>query len=271
VIIFLSESVQFKHSQSSGFMSNAKSLLMGIVLLFCLIAITCAQGSAGSLPVNKTGTTVSDIDGNVYATVKIGNQIWMAENMRTTKYNDGTVIPNVADKTAWRKLTTPGYCYYNNTTNVDSIKKYGALYNYYTVDMKKLAPTGWHVPTNAEWDTLNNYLIAKGYNSDNTTTGSRVAKSMAAKTDWAADTTPWSIGNDLTKNNSAGFSALPGGCRDTSGVFHGIGSRGYWWGLWRSDPYTASRALFYDSDDIIFGVLSIPKGFGESVRLIKDN
>ena len=114
-------------------------------------------------------STVKDADGNVYTTVKIGNQVWTVENLRTTKYNDGSAIPLVTDSAAWVNLTTPGYCYYNNTTNADSIKKYGALYNWYAVDTKKLAPAGWHVPTDAEWDTLQNYLIANGYNWDGTT------------------------------------------------------------------------------------------------------
>ena len=128
--------------------------------------------------------TITDFDGNGYQAVKIGNQVWTVENLRTTKYNDGTAIPYVTDSAAWVNLTTPGYCYFNNMVNADSIRKFGALYNWYAVDTKKLAPAGWHVPTDAEWDTLENYLIANGYNWDGTTDSNKIAKSLAAKTDW---------------------------------------------------------------------------------------
>jgi uncharacterized protein (TIGR02145 family) len=92
-------------------------------------------------------STVKDADGNVYHTVKIGNQVWTVENLRTTRNNDGSAIPHVTDGTEWAALTTPGYCFYDNMSNVDSIKEYGALYNWYAVDTKKLAPAGWHVPS----------------------------------------------------------------------------------------------------------------------------
>jgi len=104
----------------------------------------------------------------------------------------------------------------NNTTNADSIKKYGALYDWYAAsptNVKKIAPAGWHVPSDAEWDTLQNYLTAKGYNRDGTTTGNKIEKALAAKTDWVTYSTNGTIGSDLSKNNSSGFSALPGGYR----------------------------------------------------------
>src|SRR5664279_2133742 len=85
---------------------------------------------------------VTDIDGNVYTTVTIGTQVWMVENLKTTKYNDGTSIPNITDGAAWESLTTPGYCFYNN--EAANKTTYGALYNWYTVNSSKLAPTGWH-------------------------------------------------------------------------------------------------------------------------------
>src|SRR4030043_168747 len=145
------------------------------------------SASAASLPTGALSGdisgTVTDADGNVYQTVKIGNQVWTVENLRTTKYDDGSAIPLVTDSAAWAALTTPGFCYYNNTTNADNIKKFGALYNWHAVNTKKLAPKGWHVPTEAEWITLENYLIANGYNWDGTKTENKIAKSMAAKTD----------------------------------------------------------------------------------------
>jgi uncharacterized protein (TIGR02145 family) len=134
--------------------------------------------------------TIEDIDGNVYRIVKIGNQLWTVENLRVTKYNDGSAIQLVAGNSAWAALSTPGYCYYNNTTNADSIKKFGALYNWYVVNPsvnpsnpKKVAPVGWHVPTDEEWTILENYMIVNGYNWDGTTTGNKIAKSLATKAD----------------------------------------------------------------------------------------
>jgi hypothetical protein len=96
--------------------------------------------------------TVKDIDANVYKTVNIGKQVWMAENLKTTKYNDGSTIPLVTENTAWESLTTPAYCWYNN--DIANKEVYGALYNLYAVITNKLCPIGWHVPSNKEWTTL---------------------------------------------------------------------------------------------------------------------
>ena len=116
------------------------------------------------LPENIYDEPITDIDGNVYHTVKKGNQLWTVENLRTTSFNDGRPIQLVTDNVTWASLTTPAYCWYNN--DIYNKSKYGALYNWYAVDTKKLAPKGWHVPTDVEWDILQDYLIANGYNSD---------------------------------------------------------------------------------------------------------
>jgi len=235
-----------------------------------LFASTCTKDLVGPDPDNNTGT-VTDIDGNVYTTVKIGNQVWTVENLRTTKYNDGSAIPLVTDIFSWANLTTPSYCYYNNTTNADSIKKYGSLYNWYTVDTKKLAPAGWHVPTDVEWTILENYLIANRYNWDGTTDSNKIAKSLAAKTDWGISTTPGAIGNDLTKNNSSGFSALPCGYRGDNGDFNDFGSGGRWWGATESDASCAyPRALLYAYGYLLRYYFVIFKRCGFSVRLVRD-
>jgi len=212
--------------------------------------------------------TVTDIDGNVYQTVKIGNQVWTVENLRTTRFNDGAAIPEVTDNSAWSNLTTPGYCYYSNDSAANAVK-YGALYNWYTVNTGKLAPAGWHVPTDAEWDTLQNYLIANGYNWDGTTTGNKIAKSMSAKTDWNLSSTAGTPGNDMQSNNSSGFSALPGGCRLNYGSFNSQGNYGLWWS---ATEYLASyayyRYLFYVSGDL--NRHNYNKEYGFSVRLVRD-
>ena len=234
-----------------------KTLFFAFLLSACLVS---ADDNTGS---------VIDIDGNVYTTVKIGNQVWTVENLRTTRYNDCTPIPLVTDRAAWEKLTTPGYCYYDNTTDANFIKKFGALYNWYAVDTKKLAPKGWHVPTEAEWGTLKNYLIANGYNWDGTTAGNKIAKSMATKTDWSTFTTPGAPGNNLSKNNKSGFSALPGGSRDDVGVFCLIGVYGLWWSATEFDASLAYYCVLYIDDVLLYRDCDL-KSCGFSVRLLRD-
>ena len=112
------------------------------------ISFTTQQGGVGN---------VTDDDGNVYHSVTIGTQVWMVENLKTTKYNDGTSIPLVTDATDWHNLLTPGYCW-NNNDEATYKATYGALYNWYTVNTGNLCPTGWHVPGDAEWTTLTTYL-----------------------------------------------------------------------------------------------------------------
>jgi uncharacterized protein (TIGR02145 family) len=248
-------------------MHNSNEFFIGIICLFFLTSVTCTKDPVGLGP---GPDTVTDCEGNVYQTVKIGSQVWMSENLRSTKYNDCSAIPLVTDNAAWYYRTTPGYCYYNNMTNADSIRKFGVLYNWYTIDTKKLAISGWHVPTDAEWDTLLNYMIAHKYNWDGTTTGNKIAKSLASSTDWVSDTTHGTIGNDLTLNNRSGFSALPGGSRlDYDGTFVGIGKYGYWWSA--GDQWGAwYRGLCFAYVDLRnYG--SNYKSCGFSVRLVRDN
>ena len=221
--------------------------------------------------------SVKDNDGNVYRAVKIGNQVWTVENLRTTKYNDGTSIPFITDKTLWAKLTKPALCYYNNMRNADTISKFGALYNWYTVNNGKLAPTGWHVPTKAEWDTLQKHLIANGYNWNGTTTGNEIAKALAANTDWGSSSVDGEIGYNLTINNSSSFSALPGGYRYANSRDHNLigncysfGNYGYWWSITEANASTAySRCL--GSCQSTFGENANDKSQGQSVRLLRDN
>jgi len=216
--------------------------------------------------------SVYDAEGNVYHAIRIGNQVWTVENWRSTKYNDGTAIPYVSNDTAWAWLLTPAYCYYKNATHADTIMKWGALYNWYVfapTNSKKIAPAGWHVPTDAEWDTLQIYLIANGYNWDGTTMSNKIAKAMATKSDWSASTTAGASGNDLTKNNASGFSALPGGDRSYLGFFYGQSGCGSWWSASETD---ASYAYFRDlgSDCEYLGRNLISKSCGFSVRLLRD-
>ena len=175
-------------------------------------AITAATG-ANNIVMQPQGSTVTDADGNVYHTVTIGTQVWMVENLKTTKYNDGSSIPNVTVG-AWGPLTTPAYCWYNDdaTNKAD----YGAIYNWYAVATGKLAPTGWHVPTNAEFMTLVNYL--GGLDS----AGGKLKEAGFAHWD------PPNTG----ATNSSGFTGLPGGICHVDHAIAGflyIRGCGSWW------------------------------------------
>jgi uncharacterized protein (TIGR02145 family) len=256
-------------------------------MLFISFCLSCTPPPLLFGPsIEISNTTVTDIDGNVYQTVKIGNQIWTTENLRVTKYNDGSEIPNITDNIAWEACsssTAPAYCYYNNTTNTDSIKKFGALYNWYAVspaNLKKIAPAGWHVPSYAEWVTLMNYLIANGYNWDGTTRGNKIAKSMASQTGGckpSSKTKNGVIENDSTKNNRSGFSALPGGNRRVGHGFFGqsiiefsfLGAIGSWWCA-GDDAYYGVRNGFLICGDAGFYLNYSSKSNGCSVRLVRD-
>lgn len=212
--------------------------------------------------------TVSDIDGNVYRTIVIGNQEWTVENWCCTKYNDGTDIPLVTDGDTWSELNTAAYCWYEN--EISNKRPYGALYNWYVVDPsnpKKLAPDGWRVPNDADWTALQNYLTANGYNYDGTTSGNKIAKSIAAGV-WFSNATAGVVGNDLSLNNKSGFSALPGGGR-ILGVFANQSYNSFLWSATQSNEFFAwCHRLYYSDNSLIKSEYN--KDAGMSVRLVRD-
>jgi len=215
--------------------------------------------------------TLSDTDGNEYQTVRIGRQVWMTENLRATKLNDGTPIALDTSAEAWAWAGSAEYCYYNNGTDADSIRKYGALYNWFAVETGNLAPAGWHVPTSADWDTLFDHLVANGYNYDGTTTGDKTAKSLAAQCDWNVSANTGDIGCRQAENNRSGFSALPGGYRKWDGGFLSMGYHGFWWSATMfDDVYADMRRLSYGSD-YFFRNDRYAQNCGFSVRLVKDD
>ena len=198
--------------------------------------------------------TVKDIDGNTYRIVKIGDHWWMAENLKTTKYNDGKPISHVTDNSAWAALSTGAYCWYNNDYNTYG-SVYGALYNWYAVEAGNLCPTGWHVPTDADLTILTDFLG-----------GESVAGGLLKET----GTTHWNIPNtDAT--NSSGFTALPGGYRNhDNGFFSGIKNYGYCWSSSAQSAINAWHlALFYNKGSV--GRSSLNKTYGRSVRCIRNN
>ncbi len=209
---------------------------------------TPAPAEAKPAPPNK----VTDIDGNVYHTVRIGTQVWMVENLKTTKYRDGTSIPNITDNTAWSNLTTGAYCDYNNGPSNSAT--YGRLYNWYAAtDARGICPTGWHVPSDAEWTTLVNYFG-----------GDSVAGGKLKE----AGTTHWASPNTGATNES-GFTAFPGGYRQSNGSFDDIGIVGYWWSATGTDAATAwYRFMGCGNSDV--GRNNYGKTGGFSVRCVRD-
>jgi uncharacterized protein (TIGR02145 family) len=196
-----------------------------------------------------------DGDSNLYDIVSICDQIWFAENLRTTKYNDLSPIPLVMDNSEWGNLTSPGYCWYNNDSTSNAIP-YGALYNYYAVAdtaSKNVCPLGWHVPSDAELTILINCLD-----------GMDVAGGKMKE----VGTTHWEPPN-TGATNSSGFTAVAAGNRNTSGVFDEFGLGAF---FWSSTQHDANRAYFrhlgHNTDDAVRH--DNLKDIGFSVRCVKD-
>ena len=233
--------------------------------------ITSLQDQIDALQPNS----VTDIDGNTYDFLTYGDQVWTVKNAEMVTYRDGTAIPQVTGQTAWENLTTGAWCYYDN----DPSK--GKLYNWYAVAgihdndpntaNKKFAPEGWHVPTDAEWTTLENYLIANGYNYDGTTTGNKIAKSMASITGWDSSTTAGAPGNDQSLNNSSGFNAFAEGTHIYYGSFDYEGNVAFFWSSSESNSYNPNpwfRYLDFLNSYLYRGYSSKQSGF--SVRFVRD-
>ncbi len=202
----------------------------------------------------STTVTVTDIDGNTYNTVQIGNQVWMSENLKTTRYRNGGLIPNVTtDNTAWGNLTTGAWSYYNNDVSNNAI--YGKLYNWYTTLGDTLCPTGWGVPTDAEWTTLTTYLG-----------GEQVA---GGKMKTIGNAYPYWIDPNTGAINSSGFSALPGGYRNSDGSFNFVRNYAFFWSATEHDAsYAWLRSLGSGNGSVDRNYNF--KSVGASVRCLRD-
>jgi len=203
--------------------------------------------------------TVTDIDGNVYQTVTIGTQVWMAENLKVTRYRNNDAIPEITSSSTWSSLTTGAYCEYNN--NESNVATYGRLYNWYAVnDSRNIAPEGWHVPTDAEWKQLEMYLglsqaQADAMNWRGTTEGGKLKE---------AEFTHWSSPN-TGATNAWGFTALPGGLRVDDGSYIHMGD---YTSFWSASAAAYSRDLIYNSAQVSRSWHAKPHGF--SVRCVKN-
>lgn len=225
-----------------------------------LILFSCENGKITSTInddfVNHTGEegTVTDIDGNVYPTIGIGGQIWMAENLKVTHFRNGEEIPEVSDYNEWNSLTGAGRSSYNNDQSISSV--YGYLYNWYAVkDSRLIAPEGWHVPTNDEWDILINWV------------GGEDSAGVKLK---EIGLDHWSYPNEGAENES-GFTALPGGWRINMGYYFNINTEGYWWASTNEYlPSNFAHAVCLYNDSLKSDGLAVIKQFGLSVRCVKN-
>lgn len=234
---------------TGSFTSNISELSPNVTYFVRAYATNSRGTGYGNTLVFTTLNNI-DIDGNIYNTVTIGTQTWMAENLKTTKYSDGTAIPNVTDNTTWINLTTGAYCDYNNNPSISA--NYGRLYNGYAFSAGNLCPTGWHVPTDAEWKTLEMALGMSQYEAD---------------LEWWRGTDE---GTKLKVNGSSGFNAHLAGLRDINSNYFDIGDLGYYWtsteGLLTTKAY---RRAFSSTEARVYrGEMNKVNGF--SVRCIKN-
>ena len=236
---------------------------ISFLLIISFLLVSCCEKTHEPDP-----SSVTDILGNTYEVIRIGKQLWMKENLRTTKFNNGLAISEVTDSLDWKtSYDTPAFCWYNN----DSLgygNTYGALYNWYAVNTKLLCPTGWHMPSDDEWKTLLKYLG-----------GQAIAGGKLKET----GTLNWSSPNTGASDES-GFTALPGGRRDDlHGRFEKLGFRGYWWSGTLGKAQLSHGVQFYGpvhywldymtgsmNPETTSGYLISGRTQGNSVRCIKD-
>ena len=206
-------------------------------------------------------TPVTDVEGNIYKTVIIGTKVWMAENLKVTKFNDNTDITLASVASEWIALTGPGYCWYNNDPDFNK-PTYGALYNWYAANTTNICPTGWHVATDEEYNAMEVSIGLAQADVDiwgwrGTDHGSKMK-----------NTTGWNAGENGT--NTSGFSALPGGYRFYSdGLFSGQNSLGYWWTATQHDD---ARGWYrrLDGNNTAVYKASTDKKAGKAIRCVKD-
>jgi len=236
-------------------------LFLITVIAIMILSVSCKKDPTSS----NVSATFNDLDGNVYNTIIIGSQVWMAENLKVTHYRNGEPIPNVTNNAEWAGLSTGAYCSYNN--NNDNVNDYGLMYNWHAVnDNRNLAPEGWHVPTEEDWQQLDKYLGM----SDSEINGTRYRGTDEGGKLKETGTLHWNSPN-TGATNSSGFSALPGGFRHLDGSFYSIGVEGYWWSSTEhhnNEDVAWVRKLAYTNSNLDRAAFDAHAGY--SVRCIRD-
>jgi uncharacterized protein (TIGR02145 family) len=238
-------------------------ILVGLLFIF---TNSCKKDGIAEDP-----NTVTDVDGNVYHTVTIGTQVWMAENLKVTRYRNGDVIgttnPAFLDISG---ETSPKYQWVHDGKERNAAI-YGRLYTWYAVnDSRSICPKGWHIPTEQDMITLREYLMANGYNYDRTTGGNACAKALASESNWIFSTTKGAVGNTdyPEKRNLTGFNGSPAGLRTPSGIFNDMGTFGAWWSSSVFSTFATKMSLHYSLSLLYVNIY--PKETALSVRCLRD-
>ncbi len=240
-------------------MKNTFPVVCSFILAVSIAVPACKTKTIAMQPQVETKTapapqadvnSVTDVDGNSYKTITIGGKTWMVENLRTTRYNDGTPINTNLDAKSWTAATTGAYAIYNGEAANNTT--YGKLYNWYAVNTGKLAPKGWHIPSRSEWSALVESLG-----------GSSVAggKLKSISTVWIAP--------NVGATNSSGFNGLPGGYRSTTGGYSTLGNTGFWWASSERNSTQGDYLKLDNGFDDSFAN-GATKQFGYSIRCVKD-
>lgn len=225
-------------------------------------------GSEISFQTTDANSIMTDIEGNIYGTKIFGNQVWMKENLKVTRYANGDLIGTTEPPDLALTELLPKYQWaYNGDENM--AKRYGRLYTWSAAtDSRKLCPAGWHLPSDSEWTILTNYLIQNGYGYGGN--AEQIAKSLAATADWASSAYPGSPGFDLSANNSSGFEGLPAGFREPVSRFYGMGEWCMWWSATPVDDWNAWPNELVSAQNTVFRDPWWYKSSGFSVRCLKD-
>ena len=249
--------------------ANITGLIAATIYHYRIKAVNSFGTTYGS---DLTFTTISsnivtDIDGNIYNTITIGTQVWMKENLKTTKYNNGDLIGTTTPATLdISSESTPKYQWACNG-NESNVVTYGRLYTWYAVaDNRNVCPTGWHVPTKDEWEILTNYIASNGYGYGGSVYN--IAKSMASTSGWQTFGVAGTVGNDQSSNNTTSFTALPAGDRNYS-YFNSLGTFAVWWSSteWNTTQ-SYLRVIEYQNSDV-GGSMDV-KSYGYSVRCLRN-
>ena len=237
-------------------------------------AVAGLQSQIDALQTNSDSGSITDQDGNTYDYLTYGDQVWTVDNAKMVTYRDGTEIPQVTDQTEWSNLTTGAWTYYDN----DPTKP--RLYNWYAVmgihdtypntANKEFAPEGWHVPTDVEWTTLENYLILSGYNYDGTTTEDKIAKAMASTTGWASSNLEGTPGFNQSTNNNSGFNIYPFGTVSPEGNSINAISNSVLWTSTENNSINSWRRILHWGSESFRRANAENKKNGFSVRFVRD-